>query len=104
MAEQVLWLQGELQRLEQDIKDRENELKAATTEEGRAIVREWTDRLVQEKREVREQALQALSGLLLSAAKCIMVDLKSVSMSWRVMRFHVCLRRPQTYCHTASLL
>ena len=59
MAQQVLWLQGELQRLEQDIKDRENELKAATTEEGRAIVREWIDRLVQEKREVRERPVRS---------------------------------------------
>ncbi len=68
MAQQVLdWLKGELQRVEQDIKDREKELKAATTERDSAIIRKEMDRPVQKKRDVR-QHLSTLQAQLASPA------------------------------------
>ena len=60
-----LW--EELQRVEQDIKDREKELKAATTERDSAIIQKGIDRLVQEKRDVRQQ-LSTLQAQLASPA------------------------------------
>ncbi|EIE25717.1 hypothetical protein COCSUDRAFT_52553 [Coccomyxa subellipsoidea C-169] len=68
MAQQELnWLKGELQRVEQDIKNREEEYKAATTERDIAIIQKGIDRLVQEKRDVRQQ-LSTLQAQLASPA------------------------------------
>ena len=68
MAQQQLdKLWEELQRVEQDIKDREEELKAAMTERDSAIIQKGIDRLVQEKRDVRQQ-LSTLQTQLASPA------------------------------------
>ena len=65
MAQEELdWLKGEL---EQDIKDQEKELKAATTERDSAIIQKGIHRLVQEKRDVR-QNLSTLQAQLASPA------------------------------------
>ena len=72
MAQQQLdRLWEELQRVEQDIKDREKELKAATTERGSAIIQKGIDRLVQEKRDVRQQ-LSTLQAQLASPAGVVL--------------------------------
>lgn len=68
MAEHLLDIfQGELQRVEQDIKDREKELKATTAERDSAIIQKGIDRLVQEKHDVRQQ-LVTLHAQLASPA------------------------------------
>ena len=51
------WLKGELQRVEQDIKDREKELKGDTTERDSAIIEKGIDRLVQKERDMRQQLI-----------------------------------------------
>jgi hypothetical protein len=59
-----LW--AELQQVEQDIKDREKRLEAATTERDsaiNAIIQKGIDRLVQKERDVRQQ-LSTLQALL----------------------------------------
>ena len=75
MAQQELdWLKGELQRVEQDIKDREKDLKAATTERDSAIIQNGIDRLVvrQERLDGQLSTLQAQlaspAGEVLAAA------------------------------------
>ena len=71
---EIYWLKGELQRVEQDIKDRDRE--AATTERDSAIAQMGNDRLDQEMRNMMQQLSTLLAQLAIPAGEVLAAVLR----------------------------
>ena len=73
MTQQELldWVIGELQRVEQDIKNQEEELKVAKTDQDSVVIQKRIDRLCQKEREMRQDLVTMHAQLASPAGKVL---------------------------------